>query len=318
MTRLAILDDYQNVALESADWGSLPKGWDITVFNEHLGNDDAVIKALVGFDVIVAMRERTPFPAAVIKALPKLKLLVTTGMRNLSIDMEAARERGVTVCGTSMTPYAAFEHTWALIMAIARNIPKEDHHMRGGGWQADIGMGLHGKTLGVLGLGKLGSKVAKVALDFDMKVIAWSQNLTAERAGECGAELVDRETLFRDSDILSIHLVLSDRTRGLVGPEEFRLMKRSAYLINTSRGPIVDEEALIEALQSDIIAGAAIDVYDIEPLPVHHPLRSLENTVLTGHTGYVIRENFSLAYGHALEDIKEWIDRKPVRVLNAG
>lgn len=318
MTRLAILDDYQNVALESADWGSLPKGWDITVFNEHLGNDDAVIKALVGFDVIVAMRERTPFPAAVIKALPKLKLLVTTGMRNLSIDMEAARERGVTVCGTSMTPYAAFEHTWALIMAIARNIPKEDHHMRGGGWQADIGMGLHGKTLGVLGLGKLGSKVAKVALDFDMKVIAWSQNLTAERAGECGAELVDRETLFRDSDILSIHLVLSDRTRGLVGPEEFRLMKRSAYLINTSRGPIVDEEALIEALQSDIIAGAAIDVYDIEPLPVHHPLRSLENTVLTGHTGYVIRENFSLAYGHALEDIKGWIDRKPVRVLNAG
>ena len=318
MTRLAILDDYLNVALESADWGSLPKGCDITVFNEYLGNEDAVIKALSDFEIIVAMRERTPFPAAVINALPNLKLLVTTGMRNFSIDMDAARERGVTVCGTSMTSYAAFEHTWALIMAIARNIPKEDHSMRGGGWQADIGMGLHGKTLGVLGLGKLGSKVAKVALDFDMKVIAWSQNLTAERARECGVELVDKEALFRDSDILSIHLVLSDRTRGLVGQEEFKLMKRSAYLINTSRGPIVHEEALIEALQADIIAGAAIDVYDIEPLPVHHPLRSLENTVLTGHTGYVIRENFSLAYGHALEDIKGWFDGEPVRVLSAG
>lgn len=317
MTRLAILDDYQNVALESADWGSLPKGCDITVFNEHLGNDSAVIKALADFEVIVAMRERTAFPATVINALPKLELLVTTGMRNLSIDMDAARDGGVTVCGTSMTPFAAFEHTWALIMAITKNIPKEDRNMREGGWQADIGISLNGKTLGLLGLGKLGSRVAKVALDFDMKVIAWSQNLTAERAKECSVALVDKDTLFRESDILSIHLVLSDRTRGLVGREELGLMKPTACLINTSRGPIVDEDALVEALQSGIIAGAAIDVYDIEPLPVHHPLRSLENTVLTGHTGYVIQENFTLAYGHALEDIKGWLDGKPVRVLNA-
>ncbi len=317
MTRLAILDDYQNVALESADWGSLPKGCDITVFNEHLGNDAAVVKALGDFEIIVAMRERTPFPAAVIQALPSLKLLVTTGMRNLSIDMEATRRCGVTVCGTAMTPYAAFEHTWALILGITKKIPREDRSMREGGWQTDIGVGLNGKTLGVLGLGKLGSKVARVALAFDMKVIAWSQNLSAERASECGAELVDKETLFRTSDILSIHLILSERTRGLVGPDELKLMKSNAYLINTSRGPVVDEDALVEALQTKVIAGAAIDVYDIEPLPVHHPLRSLENTVLTGHTGYVLRETFTLAYGHAVEDIQAWMNNKPVRVLNA-
>lgn len=317
MTRLAILDDYQNIALESADWGSLPKGCDITVFNEHLGNDDAVVKALADFEVIVAMRERTAFPAAVINALPNLRLLVTTGMRNLAIDMDAARARGVIVCGTSMTPFAAFEHTWALIMGITKNIAKEDRNMREGGWQSDIGTSLNGKTLGLLGLGKLGSKVAGVALAFDMHVIAWSQNLTAERAKQCGAELVDKDTLFRESDILSIHLVLSDRTRGLVGRNELNLMKQSAYLINTSRGPIVDEDALLAALQSGVIAGAGIDVYDIEPLPAHHPLRSLENTVLTGHMGYVIRENFTLAYGHALEDIKSWLDGSPVRVLNA-
>ncbi|HEY5701748.1 MAG TPA: D-2-hydroxyacid dehydrogenase family protein [Gammaproteobacteria bacterium] len=316
MTRLAILDDYQNVALESADWGSLPKGCDITVFNEHLGNDAAVVKALGDFEIIVAMRERTPVPAEVIQALPNLKLLVTTGMRNLSIDMEAARSCGITVCGTAMTPYAAFEHTWALIMAITKKIPREDRSMREGGWQADIGVGLNGKTLGVLGLGKLGSKVARVALAFDMKVIAWSQNLTAERAGECGAELVDKETLFRTSDILSIHLILSERTRSLVGLDELKLMKPDAYLVNTSRGPIVDEDALVEALQAKVIAGAAIDVYDIEPLPAHHPLRSLENTVLTGHTGYVLRETFTLAYGHAVEDIQAWMNSKPVRVLN--
>ncbi|MDX1514329.1 MAG: D-2-hydroxyacid dehydrogenase family protein [Gammaproteobacteria bacterium] len=316
MTRIAILDDYQNVALESADWGSLPGGLEITVFDRHLGGDDAVIGALKDFEIVVAMRERTPFPAKVIESLPNLELLVTTGMRNLSIDMDAARKRGVTVCGTSMTPYAAFEHTWALIMAITKNIPKEDRSMREGGWQADIGVGLNGKTLGVLGLGKLGAKVARVGLAFDMKVIAWSQNLTGERAKECGAELVDRETLFRESDVLSIHLVLSDRTRGLVGAEELKLMKRTAYLVNTSRGPIVDEDALEEALQARAIAGAAIDVYDIEPLPAHHPLRSMENTVLTGHMGYVLRETFTLAYGHAVEDIKAWLDGKPVRVLN--
>ncbi len=316
MTRIAILDDYHNIALESADWGSLPKGCDLTVFGEHLGPEPAVIKALQEFDVIVAMRERTPFPASVINALPELKLLVTTGMRNLAIDMSAARDRGIPVCGTAMAPYAAFEHTWALILAITKHIPREDRCMREGGWQSDVGMGLNGKTLGVLGLGKLGSKVARVALAFDMKVIAWSQNLTEERAKECGATLVDKETLFKQSDILTIHVILGDRTRGIVGGKELALMKPSAYLVNTSRGPVVDEDALIEALQAKVIAGAAIDVYDIEPLPVHHPLRSMENTVLTGHTGYLLRETFQVAYGQALEDVKSWLNGKPVRVLN--
>ncbi|HSS66146.1 MAG TPA: D-2-hydroxyacid dehydrogenase family protein [Gammaproteobacteria bacterium] len=318
MTRIAILDDYHNIALDSADWGSLPKGCDINVFSHHLGPAPAVIEALQDFDVIVAMRERTPFPASVIQSLPNLKLLVTTGMRNLAIDMDAARERGIPVCGTAMAPYAAFEHTWALILAITKNIPREDRCMREGGWQLRVGTGLNGKTLGVLGLGKLGSKVARVGLAFDMKVIAWSQNLTEQRARECGAMLVDKETLFERSDIVTIHLVLGDRTRGIVGKDEFARMKSSAYLVNTSRGPIVDEDALIEALQAKVIAGAAIDVFDIEPLPAHHPLRSMENTVLTGHTGYLLRETFQIAYGEAVDDVKSWLDGAPVRVLNEG
>lgn len=318
MTRIAILDDYHNIALESADWGSLPKGCDLSVFSEHLGPEPAVAEALKDFDVLVAMRERTPFPASLILSLPKLKLLVTTGMRNLAIDMDAARAKGIPVCGTAMAPYAAFEHTWALILAITKHIPREDRFMREGGWQAAVGTGLKGKTLGVLGLGKLGSKVARVGLAFDMNIIAWSQNLTEERAKESGATLVDKETLFRESDIVTIHLILGDRTRGIVGKNELGLMKSTAYLVNTSRGPIVDEQALIEALQAKVIAGAAIDVYDIEPLPVHHPLRMLESTVLTGHTGYLLKETFQIAYGEALEDVKGWLEGKPVRVLNEG
>ncbi|MDX1528279.1 MAG: D-2-hydroxyacid dehydrogenase family protein [Gammaproteobacteria bacterium] len=316
MTRIAILDDYHNIALESADWGSLPKGCDLTVFGEHLGPEQSIAEALKDFEVVVAMRERTPFPATLIRSLPKLKLLVTTGMRNLAIDMKAARDQGIPVCGTAMLPHAAFEHTWALILAITKHIPREDRLMREGGWQAAVGTGLKGKTLGVLGLGKLGSKVARVGLAFEMKVVAWSQNLTEERAKECGATLVDKETLFEKSDIITIHLILSDRTRGIVGKDELARMKPTAYLVNTSRGPIVDEDALTEALQAKMIAGAAIDVYDIEPLPVHHPLRALENTVLTGHTGYLLRETFQVAYGEAVEDIKAWLEGKPVRVLN--
>jgi phosphoglycerate dehydrogenase-like enzyme len=239
-------------------------------------------------------------------------------MRNLAIDMDACQRRGITVCGTAMTPYAAFEHTWALIMAITKNLPREDRSMREGGWQADMGIGLNGKTLGVLGLGKLGAKVARVGRAFDMNIIGWSQNLTEERAKECGATRVDKETLFKESDILSIHLVLSDRTRGLVGRHEFGFMKPSALLVNTSRGPIVNEDDLIDALQTKTIAGAAIDVYDIEPLPAHHPLRTLENTVLTPHQGYVLHETFRIAYGDAVEDIKTWLAGEPARVLNAG
>jgi len=314
VTRIAILDDYQNVARASADWDSLPA--EIVVFQEHLPGEEAVAEAIAGFDVVVAMRERTAFPASLIERLPGLKLLVTTGMRNLAIDMETAARHGIPVCGTGMLPYAAFEHAWALILALVKNIPREDRCMREGGWQAGVTHGLNGKTLGLLGLGKLGAQAARVGLAFEMEVIAWSQNLSDERAAECGAARVDKDELLRRSDVVSIHLVLSDRTRGLVGKRELELMKPTAYLVNTSRGPIVDETALVEALEAGTIAGAGLDVYDIEPLPAHHPLRSTPNTVLTGHTGYVMQENYELAYGDAVEDIRAWLDGKPVRVLN--
>lgn len=317
MPRIAILDDYSNVALSSADWASLPSECAVTEFDRHLGGEDDVARALAHFDVIVAMRERTPFPASLLARLPELRLLVTTGMRNLAIDMDAARARGVTVCGTAMTSYAAFEHTWALILAAAKNLPREDRCMREGGWQqAGIGFGLHGKTLGVLGLGKLGAQVARVGLAFGMDVCAWSENLTAARCAEVGVRHVARDALFEQADVLTIHLVLSARTRGLVGARELARMKRSAWLVNTSRGPIVDEPALIAALREGTIAGAALDVFDVEPLPADHPLRALPGTILTGHTGYAIREAYALAYGEALEDVRAWLAGAPIRVLN--
>jgi phosphoglycerate dehydrogenase-like enzyme len=248
--------------------------------------------------------------------LPKLRLLVTTGMRNLAIDMEAARASGVPVCGTALLPYAAFEHAWALILALTKRIPSADRLMREGGWQAGVSDGLHGKTLGVLGLGKLGAKVARVAHAFDMRVIAWSQNLTDQQAAEHGVSRVEKDALFRESDILTIHMVLSDRTRALVGKHELALMKPTAMLINTSRGPIVDEAALVEALRAGTIAGAGLDVFDHEPLPADHPLRSIPSTVLTGHTGYVMQENYALGYAQAVEDIAAWLAGDPIRVLN--
>lgn len=316
MTRIAILDDYQKVALECADWTSIPGDAEIQVFSEHLPGEDAVAEAIADFDVVVAMRERTPLPASLIDRLPSLRLIVTTGMRNASIDMQAAAARGVPVCGTAMLPYAAFEHAWALILALAKRIPREDRLMREGGWQAGVSDGLHGKTIGVLGLGKLGAKVARVAHAFDMRVIAWSQNMTDAQAAEHGATRVEKDDLFREADIVTIHLVLSDRTRGLVGARELSLMKPTAMLVNTSRGPIVDEAALIEALRSGRIAGAGLDVYDVEPLPADHPLRGLPNTVLTGHTGYVMLEGYALSYSEAVEDIQAWLAGRPVRVLN--
>ena len=316
MTRIAILDDYQNVALKSADWGSLPEAVEISVFNEPILGEDSVAEALAGFDIVVAMRERTPFPASLIQRLPGLALLVTTGMRNLAIDMDAARARGVPVCGTGMLPYAAFEHAWALILALVKRIPREDRAMREGRWQSGVSDGLNGKTLGVLGLGKLGAHVARVALAFEMNVIAWSQNLTEERASECGATRVEKDDLFRQSDVVTVQMVLSDRTRGLVGRRELSLMKPNAVLVNTSRGPIVDEAALLEALEAGTIAGAGLDVYNVEPLPADHPLRRAPNTVLTGHTGYVMQENYNVCYGDAVEDIKGWLEGNPVRVLN--
>ena len=316
--RIAILDDYQNTALDSADWKSLGPNVDIKVFDSHIAEEDDVASALKEFDVVIGMRERTPFPKSLINALPNLKLLISTGMRNFSFDMEAAKNRGIVVSGTAMLGYPAAEHAVALIMSLFKKISIEDRIMHDDGWQGDIPEGMSGKKLGILGLGKLGSRVARVGLALEMDVIAWSENLTKDRCKEVGASYVEKDELFATSDVVSIHLVLSDRTRGLVGANELNLMKSTAYLVNTSRGPIVDEAALIEALKNETIAGAGLDVYDVEPLPKAHPLRTLNNAVLTGHTGYVVKELNALAYGEALEDVSAWMQGDPVRVLNAS
>ena len=316
MHHIAILDDYQDKSLEAADWDSITDA-DVTVFTEFLGHDaNRVTEILRPFDIIVAMRERTKFPSSIFANLPNLKLLVTTGMRNASIDMLAARAKGVDVCGTEMLPYPAFEHAWALILGLAKELTKEDQTMKAGGWQEGFGIGLHGKTLGVLGLGKLGAQAATVGLAFNMDVIAWSPNLTGERCAEVGVKLVTKEKLFRQSDVITIHMVLSERSRDLVDAAELSLMKSSAYLVNTSRGPIVNETALLDTLRNRRIAGAGLDVFDIEPLPKDHPFRGLDNAVLTGHTGYVIAELYDKVYGQAVEDIIGWMDKSPVRLLN--
>jgi phosphoglycerate dehydrogenase-like enzyme len=315
VARVALLDDYQDVALSMADWKSLPAGTEVVVFKDHLAAEDAVARRLADFDIVMALRERTPFPRTLLERLPKLKLLITAGMRNASIDMKAAAERGVTVCGTAGLPYPTAELAWGLILSLMRRIPAEDRATREGRWQTSLGLGLNGKTLGVLGLGTLGSRAAKVGLAFEMDVLAWSQNLTAERAKEIGVTLVPKDELLARSDIVSIHLVLGERTRGLIGARELGLMKRSAYLINTSRGPIVDEAALIRALGDGTIAGAGLDVFDEEPLPLDHAFRRLPNIVITPHLGYVTSETYRIFYGHAVEDIKAYLDGKPVRVL---
>ena len=314
MTRIAILDDYLNEALDCADWSVLTD-CEIRVFDGPFDGEDAAAASLAGFEVAVAMRERTPFPASLLEKLPDLRLLVTTGMRNLSLDMEAARGLGITIAGTGLLPYPASEHAWALILGLVKNISAEDAAMHKGGWQIGLTEGLSGKTLAILGLGRLGVRVAKVGLAFDMKVIAWSQNLDAETCAKAGVVLVDKEGLFREADVLTVHTVLSERTRGLIGARELSWMKPTAYLVNTSRGPIVDESALVEALERRRIAGAGIDVYVTEPLPAKHPLRGLDNTLLTGHTGYVMKENFELAYTDAVNDIRAWLAGEPVRVL---
>jgi len=315
VARVALLDDYQDVALSMADWKSLPAGTEVVVFKDHLAAEDAVAGRLADFDIVMALRERTPFPRTLLERLPKLKLLITAGMRNASIDMKAAADRGVTVCGTAGLPYPTAELAWGLILSLMRRIPAEDRATREGRWQTSLGLGLNGKTLGVLGLGTLGSRAAKVGLAFEMDVLAWSQNLTAERAKEIGVMLVPKDELLARSDIVSIHLVLGERTRGLIGARELGLMKRSAYLINTSRGPIVDEAALIRALGDGTIAGAGLDVFDEEPLPLDHAFRRLPNIVITPHLGYVTSETYRIFYGHAVEDIKAYLDGKPVRVL---
>jgi len=312
------LDDYQDVALKMADWDALPDDVAVDVFQDHLSDEDDIAVRLAPYDIVVAMRERTPFQRSLLDRLPNLRLLVTTGMRNASIDIAAAADKGVTVCGTDGVPYPTAELTWGLILALLRKIPTEDRATRDGRWQVTIGEGVHGKTLGVIGLGRLGSQVANVGVAFGMNVVAWSQNLTAERAGEFGATLVTKQELLESTDVVTIHLVLSGRTRGLIGADELSSMKPSAYLVNTSRGPIVDESALIDALQNGTIAGAGLDVFDIEPLPLDHPLRSLPNTVLTPHLGYVTDETYRVFFGDALENIKAFLDDSPVRVVSAG
>ena len=315
MARVALLDDYQGVALSMADWKSLPKDTEVVAFPDHLADERALAARLADFDIVMAMRERTPFPRTLLERLPKLKLLITAGMRNASIDMKAAAERGVLVCGTAGLPYPTAELAWGLILGLMRRIPSEDRATREGRWQTSLGLGLNGKTLGVLGLGTLGSRVARVGRAFEMEVLAWSQNLTAERAAEVGATVVPKDELLARSDIVSIHLVLGERTRGLIGARELGLMKRTAYLVNTSRGPIVDEAALVPALREGTIAGAGLDVFGTEPLPLDHPFRSLPNTVIAPHLGYVTEETYRIFYGHAMEDIQAFLRGEPVRVL---
>ena len=319
MVRAAILDDYQNVALTLADWSSIAKDVEVKVFNAPIGNDDAVIKALQGFAVVNMMRERTPFIRKVIEGLPDLKLLITTGARNNSIDLKACAERGVTVCGTGTFGSPTTGIAIGLMLELTRRIGWENARLKAGApWQTTIGKDLEGLTLGVLGLGKLGQRVSAVAKALGMKTIAWSQNLTPEKAKGAGADYVSKEELFAKADIVTIHLILSDRSRGLVGAKELGLMKKTAYLVNTSRGPIVDELALIAALQNKTIGGAGLDVFDIEPLPLNSPFRKLDNVVITPHLGYVSEQNYKKHYPDVVEDIRAWLDGKPVRVVTGG
>ena len=317
--RLSILDDYQGVALDMADWSPVrARGIEIAVERFPFADADDVVRSLADSEIVAAMRERTAFPRSIVERLPKLKLLITTGMRNASFDMAALRDRGVTVSGTG-GPGGGNEDTaelaWGLILGAARRIAEDHAFMRHGGWQTRIGHRVAGKTLGLLGLGRLGSAVARVGLAFGMKAIAWSQNLSAEKAAAQGVERVEKDELFRRSDILSVHLVLSDRSRGLVGDREIGLMKPSAILVNTSRGPICDTAAVIDALKNGRLAYAGFDVYDQEPLPLHHPLRTAPNVILTPHIGYVTDENYRSSYPQIVENVLAYLDGKPIRVI---
>ena len=317
MTRIAVLDDYQGVALQMADWSGLPSDCQAQVFRDHLSDRDALVERLRAFEVVTCMRERTPFPRDLLERLPGLRLLVTTGMRNAAIDLEAATELGILVCGTAGGPDSPpAELTWGLILALVRHISREDADVRRGHWGTTLGMSLEGKVLGVLGLGRLGGKVATVGVAFGMAVIAWSQNMTAERAAQYGATLVTKDELFARSDIVTIHVQLSARTRGLVSARELGLMKPTAYLINTARGPIVNETALVHALQAHTIAGAGLDVFDQEPLPPGHPFLALDNTLLVPHIGYVTEAQYRVRYRETVENVAAYLRGEPLRVLN--
>jgi phosphoglycerate dehydrogenase-like enzyme len=306
--KVAILDDYQDVALRLADWSAVRRRAEITVFNDHLADPAAVVERLRPFDVVCVMRERTPLSRDILQQLPRLKLIASTGPRNAAIDMHAAAERGIVVTATGYESTPTIELSWALILASARHLAREAASVRDGGWQRRIGANLRGKCLGVMGLGNIGKEVARIALAFGMTVIAWSQNLTSEIASAAGATLVDKDALFRQADIVTIHLILSRRTSGLIGDAELALMKPTAWLINTSRGPIVDQAALIEALQARKIAGAALDVFEVEPLPEDHPFRRLDNVLATPHIGYVTEELYRTFYGDAAASIAAWLE----------
>jgi phosphoglycerate dehydrogenase-like enzyme len=313
---VAVLDDYQGVAEKLGDWQRLDGRVQLEIFREHIADRDMLIERLRPYEVVCLMRERTPFPRAVIEALPNLKLIVTTGLRNDSIDVAAATERGVLVCGTHSAAHPAAELSFAMILALARRLLPECRSVEDGRWQGGLGRELNGATLGIVGLGRLGGLVARYGTAFGMDVIAWSQNLTDERAAEAGARRVEKAELFAAADFVTIHLKLSERTRGIVGSEEIGRMKRDAYLVNTSRGPIVDTHALVVAVKEGRIAGAALDVFDEEPLRPDDPLRNTPNLLLTPHIGYVTRENYRTFYRETVEAIEAWLDGEPVRAIN--
>ena len=306
--KIAILDDYQNVGLKMTDWSALSGRAEIAVFNDHVADPSALVERLLPFDVVCVMRERTPLPREVLERLPRLKLIASTGSRNSSIDMEAAKELGITVTATGYSSSPTIELTWALLLASVRGIVQENNSIRDGGWQKSVGQDLEGTTLGVVGLGNVGGQVARIGLAFGMKIIAWSQNMTPEIAEAAGARLVSKDELFRQADIVTIHLILSGRTRGIVGAAELGLMKPTSRLINTSRGPIVDEASLIKALRSHAIAGAAIDVFDQEPLPLEHPFRSMDNVLTTPHVGYVTEGLYRMFYADTVANISAWLN----------
>jgi phosphoglycerate dehydrogenase-like enzyme len=315
--RLAILDDYQDVAHGFADWAALEaEGVKVTTFREPFASRDALVSALADVSIVIAMRERTAFPREVFEKLPALQLLVTTGMANASIDVAAATDHGVTVCGTPGSPTAAPELTWALLLAAARHLPAEENSLRAGTWQSTVGFELAGKTLGIVGLGKIGRRVAGYGQAFGMEVLAWSQNLTAAAAEEAGARLVSKEELFRASDVVTLHLRLSPRSENTVGEPELRLLGPEGILVNTARGPLVDQDALIRALSQGWIRGAALDVFDEEPLPAGHPLLAAPNTVLSPHLGYVTQESYREFYGGAFEDVTAWLAGSPIRTIS--
>ena len=315
--RVALLDDYQGVALDCADWAGLGAEVEIVAFADHLADEDALVDRLRDFDVVVAMRERTPFGADLLARLPRLRLLVTTGLHNVAIDVAAAVAQGVIVCGTRMSPTSTVEATWALLLAVARDLPGQDAAVRAGRWQRHLPVSLAGRTLGVLGLGRLGGQVAAVGRAFGMRTVAWSRSLTPEQASTAGAERADDlETLCSTADLLTVHVPLTAATRGLIGARQLDLLGPTGFLVNTSRGPIVDQAALVAALRDRRIAGAGLDVFDVEPVPAGHPLLGTPNTVLSPHLGFVSDQGYRIAYGDAVEDIAGWLAGHPVRVIN--